>query len=75
MSTLTMRLPTEAARDGEPVRRGFFGRWFDTMMAARLRRAELELAHYRHLTSPDPIEQDTPHRSRSNDVGALRFVR
>lgn len=53
MSTLALRIATKAAQNGEQAHRSFFARLFDAMMASRMRRVQIELAHYDHLFPAD----------------------
>jgi hypothetical protein len=76
MTTMTYTGPVAAPRSeaaGKPAGRGFWGRLFDALVAARMRQAEREIAYYRHLHE-DLFDKEPSKVSYRNDA-ELPFVR
>lgn len=75
MTSLTLHLPTELpeAKTETAARPGFWRRMFDAMVAAQMRRAEIEVRRYQHLIPQDDV-YTAGYRVGLRDSGKLPFA-
>lgn len=55
-STVTANTIAYVSAADAPATRGFFGRWLDALVAARMQEAERQVRRYRSLVEPSVIE-------------------
>ena len=74
MTTVTLRLsgPLPAVRNAPA--KGFFARFMDALIEARMRKAMREIEQYRHLT-PSHLLKSSGYQATANDDGAFPFTR
>jgi len=76
MATVSLRLPPSFERESAAQaakRPGFWRRLFDAMVAARMRKAQAEIEHYKRLIPTD--EAALPRYGLGKDAERLPFVR
>jgi hypothetical protein len=74
MSTATLQLHSPLARAREKRAKGFFSRFYDALIEARMRQAMRELAMHRHLI-PQDVVQETGYTATVTTDGVLPFTR
>ena len=74
MTTATLRLSTPLAEARPAPAKGFFTRFFEAILEARMRSAMREIEHHRHLL-PEHLLKGAGYRASANDDSALPFTR
>lgn len=74
MTTATLRLSTPVSATRTAPGKGFFARFYDALIEARMRAAMREIAMHRHLIPEDMLKKAGYTASASND-GAYPFTR
>jgi|GEM_PF-1329595 len=74
MATATIRLHSPLARAREKQGKGFFARFYNALIEARMRQAMRELAMHRHLIPHDAVDAAGYKATLTSD-GVLPFTR
>ena len=74
MTTATLRLSTPVSATRTAPRRGFFARFYDALVEARMRQAMRELALHRHLI-PENVLKEAGYTATVSNDGAYPFTR
>jgi hypothetical protein len=74
MTTATLRIATPLVESPAPAKKGVLARFYDALIAARMRKAMREIEHHRHLLPEHPLKSAGYEATVRND-GTLPFTR